>query len=112
MGFTEDMAAVDDDVDTYLGDDILYKAAGTSTYASINGFIAIAEEALGIGEIDPARLTKRVKVQRLVVPSPLAADRWQCEALFGPGTWSMTNAEPQVAGRYWVIELQRARTNI
>lgn len=112
MGFSEDMARTDGLVYSMLGDDILYKAAGTSTYLAIKGFPDIADTAFGIGEIDPGRLTRRVKVSRADVPTPSSGDRWQCATLLGAGTWSQTNTEPVVKARDWIIELQRASTNV
>jgi hypothetical protein len=107
MGFSDDMKSVDDDVDAFLGDDILYKAAGTASYVGILGFIENDFAALNQHELDIAPNTRRVKVQKSLVPNPFAADRWQC-ALLGPGAWQKSNAEVVTAGRYWVIELQKA----
>jgi hypothetical protein len=112
VGFTQDAADMDQSVDQLLGDDLLYKAAGMSLYVPLLGFATTPEQALGFGEIDVVSTTRRIKVSKLLVPTPSRADRWKCPEVLGDNVFQMMTEEAQTAGRYWIFDVQRVSTNL
>lgn len=107
--FSDLAAQLDAEADARLGDSILYAVDGANggAYIAIQGRIFATDPPAGFQKMDEARGIWRMRVAKVVVPSPNKEDRLQCVPVLGDGTWRPTNKNPVDDGRYWLVDLQR-----
>jgi hypothetical protein len=107
----DDLAAkMDADVDTVLGDTILFSADAGSSWSSENGFVLSASMTNGIiGMDEPLGARMRVKMARDLFGAsglPGRSVRLQ-HARLGQGTYRPAGGEPEEQGRYILFDVQR-----
>ena len=107
MGYADKAARMDAEVDIHLGDSISYSIGGAPA-VTILGFVIDAhpDSDMGLTAHDGFPLRKRVKVNRADVPSPTRADRIVADRL-GDGVFRPRTPKPEVAGRYYIFEVER-----
>src|SRR4051812_46268255 len=102
---------MDSQVDVRLGDSILYRAPGEPGFTAHKAFLLFDEAAEGVLTIDSAKVAPRLKIRIGTVPKPSMNARVRTDPeVPGPqleGEWRPMNGEPKVAGRYWLVDLQK-----
>lgn len=98
------------EADNRLGDLVSYAIGGASggAYINIKARIYAAEPTKGWEKTDEMRGGWRLRVAKVLVPSPSKDDRLQCEAILGAGNvYRPIARDPMDDGRYWLVDLQR-----
>lgn len=110
MGWRDDIASTDEDVDTLLGDDIEFSPGGAEPFVTIQGFANPTEMELGLAGLDPMDGKPRLKIAKRILPVPSAAHRFRSVDLEPGVTWRPEQWVSGTRGRYWLIEVQKAVT--
>jgi hypothetical protein len=104
---------MDAQVDARLGDSILYKLAGQPASVEKKAFLLFDEAPEGFVTRDQAKQIVRLKIRMDQLPRrPSINDRISTDpAKPGPqlkGEYRPLGPDPIVAGRYWLVDLQKA----
>lgn len=113
MDWAERMAGPDEAIDDALGDEIEFAADGQN-YVPLKCFVypAGVEAEISFANLDPISGKDRMLVAKAKIPVPTRAMRMKVPQLADPAQthWAAENWVPVRAGRYWMIDLQKAVT--
>jgi hypothetical protein len=103
----EDWAAkMDAAVDQHLGDTVEVSIAG-GAFVPRKAFVLEENGVIGLDPIDNLAQKQRIKIDKSIVPDPGDTVRFR-GAKLGADTWMPCGDVPETAGRYWLLEIQKA----
>ena len=108
MNFASAAAIMDAAVDAKLGDDVAYASDGVS-FQILKAFVIPAEpqDDFTAAPIDELGGRKRLKIRRDLMPEISPSHRIRSD-LIGDGTWRPAAKRPDIRGRYFIFDLQKA----
>jgi hypothetical protein len=107
VDFADLMRNVDAQVDARLGDRVSYSTDGVS-YVDVKAFIEFFDDdGTSFGAQDDIRRRVRLKIARDVVALPTSTHRVRSADKLGIDTYRPMNKSRVVAGRYWLVDLDR-----